>query len=192
MSRARAADRKDMTTTDEKSAGMPTTGRFGKLRTLAGRVLRRGPVGPEPVQRRAPRPVAPTGECTARWCMAHDHGPRPGLAANGAKPRLAIAHAEPPVPARGPAPLAAAIGTELEMPIGQGVRALLPTTETAAPEVVGSSGDADVDGGTPASHSAADAPADTLAAATTDDRAHATDDRPALIPEVLPPAAHTS
>jgi hypothetical protein len=66
-----------MTTTDDRSAGMhangSTSGRFSKLRTLAGRVLRRGPVGPQPVRHLAPAPV-PSGVCTARWCLAHDHG----------------------------------------------------------------------------------------------------------------------
>jgi len=124
-----------MTTTDEKSAGMPTTGRFGKLRTLAGRVLRRGPVGPEPVQRRAPLPMTPTGECTARWCMAHEHGPRPGLAASRAKPVAAIAH-EPPAAVLAQASVASAheSGTAMEMPLGQGVRALLAKMETTTAE----------------------------------------------------------
>lgn len=198
-----------MTTTDEKSAGMPATGRFGKLRTLAGRVLRRGPVGPEPVQRRAPVVVAPTGECTARWCLAHDHGARPGLTANGT---LLLATNVAPQPTL----LTDVVGTELEMPIGQGIRALFPRDETAAvapehdarpSEVTNESlhgempDDAtraygEMSARRPDEEAGADSrnTAPAIATAPDSEAAPAPDSEaaPALVPEVLPPVAHTA
>src|SRR5262249_45352190 len=87
-----------MTTMDEKYAGVQQSGRFTRVRTIAGRGLRRGPGGPPPlggvapVRKLAP-PPPPTGDCNARWCLAHDHSPKPRLVPASTRPRLALASA---------------------------------------------------------------------------------------------------
>jgi hypothetical protein len=79
---------------------MQASARFSKLKTLAGRVLRRGPVGPSPT-RTVPALAASSGPCTARWCLAHEHTVQTELAADEPPGRR---NALPALPAPVPQP----------------------------------------------------------------------------------------